>query len=342
MATLTDYRLLQTDPLNIEAQTQSALSAKQIGLRAGELGLAQQQLGLQEANSIREMLAREREQQLQRKQLQEAQRQAEMQRQAEEARLRAEIQMEIARRQSNEKMQMIQLASDVERVRIGEQNENERAALLRDNRMQIATMDGLQKMQQEQMKQAKESEKNIAAGEDKLRGEFSSLAKPFIDVRDSYNRIQSASQEPSAAGDIAMIFNYMKMLDPQSVVRESEFATAANAGSIPERIRAQYNKALQGERLTESMRKDYVSRANKLYDAQLKGYNKNKKNYEKLAKERGLDPNKVILDFETTTDELKDTYTAPNGKTYSQADIMETARKRGMTPAQVIQQAGLK
>jgi len=34
----------------------------------------------------------------------------------------------------------------------------------------------------------------------------------------------------------------MKILDPGSVVREGEFATAQNSAGIPERIRAKYNR----------------------------------------------------------------------------------------------------
>jgi hypothetical protein len=37
----------------------------------------------------------------------------------------------------------------------------------------------------------------------------------------------------------------MKMLDPTSVVREGEFATAQNAASIPIKIVNMYNKALE-------------------------------------------------------------------------------------------------
>ena len=41
--------------------------------------------------------------------------------------------------------------------------------------------------------------------------------------------IQIASRDNSGQGDLSMIFAFMKMLDPTSVVREGEFATAANA-----------------------------------------------------------------------------------------------------------------
>jgi len=39
------------------------------------------------------------------------------------------------------------------------------------------------------------------------------------------------------------------MLDPGSVVRESEFATAQNAAGVPDQVRNMYNKVLSGTRL---------------------------------------------------------------------------------------------
>ena len=62
--------------------------------------------------------------------------------------------------------------------------------------------------------------------------------------------------------DVAMIFAFMKSLDPDSVVRESEYATAANAGSgVPEKIWKAYNKALNGEILLPQLRREIIRAA---------------------------------------------------------------------------------
>lgn len=98
--------------------------------------------------------------------------------------------------------------------------------------------------------------------------------KGYIDIRDSYNRVQASSQDPSGAGDLALIYNYMKMLDPGSVVRESEFATAAASGSLGERFKAAGEKILKGERLSNDMRADFVDRSNKLYQQKFQSYQK--------------------------------------------------------------------
>lgn len=121
-----------------------------------------------------------------------------------------------------------------------------------------------------------ESDKDLAglSGEDRtaianVRKEFTGLpaVKDFAQQSAAYGRIVASADEPSAAGDLALIFNYMKVLDPGSVVREGEFATAQNAAGVPQRVQALYNNVLRGERLTPEQRKDFVGRAGKLYNS---------------------------------------------------------------------------
>ena len=100
----------------------------------------------------------------------------------------------------------------------------------------------------------------------KLTDDYEKASKTFTDQVSAYTRVQASATTPSAAGDLALIFNYMKMLAPSSVVREGEFATAVNTGSIPQIIWAKYNKILKGERLSDSMRQDFVDRSRILYD----------------------------------------------------------------------------
>jgi hypothetical protein len=132
--------------------------------------------------------------------------------------------------------------------------------------------------------------------ENVLRKEFISETKDFTKIRDAYNRIQEVSKNPSPAGDIALIFNYMKMLDPTSVVRESEYATAENAGSVPQAIINKYNKALEGERLGET-RQDFIKKSEELYDAMNRQLGKTSKTYSDMAVRQGLDPQNVVFDI---------------------------------------------
>ncbi len=147
--------------------------------------------------------------------------------------------------------------------------------------------------------QKKDLDKKGATGklEEGLRGEVQKLSKDFYQVRDAFSKVRGAAQNPSAAGDLSLIFGYMKMLDPGSTVREGEFANAENSGSVPERVRAQYNKAMRGERLADNMRKDFLERSEDIYQSQERIQKKIEEQYRGLAGRLGAAPENVILDM---------------------------------------------
>lgn len=133
---------------------------------------------------------------------------------------------------------------------------------------------------------------------DKLRDEFNAASKELVTVGDNYAKIQEVSADNSAAGDLSLIFSYMKMLDPNSVVREQEFANAQNAAGVPDRIRASYNKVISGERLSPNQRADFIKQAGNVYNAQNKRHQETVvKRYTAMAKRWNIDPQDVVGDL---------------------------------------------
>lgn len=89
----------------------------------------------------------------------------------------------------------------------------------------------------------------------------------FLEQRAAFGRIKASITDPSSAGDMALIFNFMKLLDPASTVREGEFATAQNAGGVPDIVLTAYNNMLRnGERLDPERREDFATRSAALYE----------------------------------------------------------------------------
>lgn len=126
-----------------------------------------------------------------------------------------------------------------------------------------------------------------------LRGEFDEKIKDYRALRGTYENMQSAIADPSPAGDISLIFGYMKMLDPTSVVREGEYATAANSGGVGDAIMNAYNKALSGERLTDKQRADFANRAGRMLERSHRQASEDEKRYRTLAEKGKLDPDNV-------------------------------------------------
>jgi len=141
----------------------------------------------------------------------------------------------------------------------------------------------------------------LNANEATLRQDYLQTSKPFQAVTDAYGRIKQAAKGPaSGASDIALLYGYMKILDPNSAVREGEFATAQNAGGIPDKIRALWNGLLNGDRLSANVRTEMVQQTENLYAQALADHNKVAKQYADTAIRQNLNPKNVVFDFETT------------------------------------------
>lgn len=130
-----------------------------------------------------------------------------------------------------------------------------------------------------------------------LRGEVVNINKEFGKTASQFRRVEAAVRKPSPANDIALVFSYMKMLDPTSVVRENEQATAQNAGGVPQRIRAQWNALQSGENFTPEQRRDFYQSAVDLYDSQLTQYQQDLDYYRGVASRYGLNPENVVRDI---------------------------------------------
>ena len=133
-----------------------------------------------------------------------------------------------------------------------------------------------------------------------LRGEYNSETRNLgtSKVISAFNRIEQAVKNPSAAGDLAMVFNFMKMLDPGSVVRESEFRNAADAGALTDRVAQKaYDQIVSGRFLSPNQRKDFKNRAAKLLKGQLKSQDMINKRYKKLARNSGIPDSLVVQEY---------------------------------------------
>ncbi|MBA0101247.1 transglycosylase SLT domain-containing protein [Stenotrophomonas indicatrix] len=135
---------------------------------------------------------------------------------------------------------------------------------------------------------------DLAQAEQALRKEYSSQIKTPQTVVNSYRQIEQAATNPSAQNDLALIFSYMRMLDPASVVREGEFATAQNAAGVPDQIRNSYNKAINGERLNPEQRTGFVSSARGLRDQAQQQIDAYREQYSGLAKEYNYSPERIV------------------------------------------------
>jgi hypothetical protein len=134
------------------------------------------------------------------------------------------------------------------------------------------------------------------AREKDLRATFTNEMKPFTDLAQAFRKVEAAALNPSAAGDISLVYGYMKILDPGSTVMQGEQATAANAGGVQDRIRALYNKALTGETLADNVRQDFYAQSRNLIESQRPLQQDISERYGLIATQNKLDPNQIVFD----------------------------------------------
>jgi len=184
---------------------------------------------------------------------------------------------------------IIQRGKDHETLR--EENKLKLEEYLKNKELNIKARDVELKGAKEGTKVYKEDFKR----ENALRTQYNSLSRDFTKVRDSYSKIKKVAEaeNPTSAADLSIIFNYMKMLDPTSVVRESEYASAEKARGVPETIRNTYNKVMKGNKLGPDQRADFIAMAEELYSEAEKVQNELKENYSNIAKLYNIDPGRV-------------------------------------------------
>jgi len=131
--------------------------------------------------------------------------------------------------------------------------------------------------------------------ENTLRDDFVKASKDFTTVRDFYDRMKAAG--PTGAGDLSLVFSYMKMLDPGSTVREGEYATAQNAAGVPEGLRGLINNVVGGGKLSAEARQQIKDQAGKIWSQALNRHSAQVTQYRDIAKRQGLRPSNVIVDL---------------------------------------------
>lgn len=133
--------------------------------------------------------------------------------------------------------------------------------------------------------------------EQDARKEWKAESKIFVDTQDAFRRVLTSADRVSPAGDLSMIFNYMKTLDPQSVVRESEFQVAATAGSFGDRVKAAVDRVIGGQRLTPEMRKDFVETARSTYMGQVEQQRRKREQFSAALRASNINPDAAALSY---------------------------------------------
>lgn len=111
--------------------------------------------------------------------------------------------------------------------------------------------------------------------------DFKKLTTVASEAYSGYNRLMTAlTTEQTGVADIAAIFGFMKTLDPRSVVRESEFQVAAEAGGIWDKLTNIKEKYADGQKLPDTVRKEMAELSTLLMKSYKESYERHRADYE--------------------------------------------------------------
>jgi len=105
------------------------------------------------------------------------------------------------------------------------------------------------------------------------------IYKDFSDMKSAYGQVISALNQETPIGDVAGATKVMKLLDPGSVVRESELGIAMAASGRMDMLSNYFNMWSSGQKLTPTQRDDFKALSNELYAAAAQAYNAKRDEY---------------------------------------------------------------
>ena len=119
----------------------------------------------------------------------------------------------------------------------------------------------------------------------KLGGAFKQepIYKDYNDMKSAYSQVVSSLSQGTPIGDVAGATKVMKLLDPGSVVRESELGIAMAASGRMDRLNNYFSNMMSGQKLTPTQRDDFKALSNELYSAAGQAYNQKRKEYEEFG-----------------------------------------------------------
>jgi hypothetical protein len=130
-----------------------------------------------------------------------------------------------------------------------------------------------------------------------LRREFN--ARPEVEKASAstaeYENLNALATGPaSAASDLALVYSFMKTMDPGSVVKKEEFENTARAQGAGDRVASYLGNVVSGQILTPAQRLDLAAQAKVFRDSNRRAASGVARSYGDVARRAGFDPVDVI------------------------------------------------
>jgi hypothetical protein len=143
---------------------------------------------------------------------------------------------------------------------------------------------------------------SISTGDKGFKNEFDlskefknePVYKDFQGMKGALSAVEASLKKENPIGDVAAATKIMKLLDPGSVVRESELGIAMAASGKLDRISNYVDMWKKGTLLTPTQRAEFGALANELYNASARAYNDKRGEYAAFGAKYQIDANTAL------------------------------------------------
>lgn len=118
--------------------------------------------------------------------------------------------------------------------------------------------------------------------------------KAYGEMQSAYSQITDSLKSASPAGDLAAATKFMKLLDPGSVVRESELGMAMAASGALDRLSNLAQMRLSGTKLTPDQRKDFQQLSDQLFNTATTTYNTKRGEFAQMGSAYNLNADRAL------------------------------------------------
>lgn len=130
-----------------------------------------------------------------------------------------------------------------------------------------------------------------------LHSQFRQDSGEYVLARDGWRTMEATLRHPSPAGDVALIFNFMKIVEPGSVVRESEQAVVQRARPYLDSIGISLEKVVSGQGMNDKQRADLAAKAQSMYGARLMSQKQLEDHYAGIATRHKINPGDIVIPY---------------------------------------------
>ena len=183
-----------------------------------------------------------------------------------------------------------------ETFRVLSTSEKEQLGLPKDMAYQISSTGKLSQVGQGPLVQ------NFVGGEKGFKNELDlknnfkaePVYKAYQEMQSAYGQVTESLKKGTPAGDLAGATKFMKLLDPGSVVRESELYLAMSASGALDRFTNYANMVVTGQKLTPTQRQDFQGLADRLFADSANAYNSKRNEYLQIGNAYDLNAERAL------------------------------------------------